>query len=213
MTYLKNRAQKLSRKPPTNDYEAWKVAELDDLWVFDKLIVARKAGHICGPRGMRVPKPDFYILRPICNFEGMGQGAYIDYLEYETVHIPHGYFWCEIFVGEHLSVDYRGFSPVLSVIGTRDEEQPLQRFSRWEKTDSSCPLPQMLVRMCLRYQFINCEFVGNKLIEVHLRGNPDFAYGNTLMIPVWPGQSTIPPEGFRFIADTDEADRVGIFVN
>lgn len=201
----------LNKKQTTNDYDAWEKAELEDLWVFDKLIVARKAGHICGPRGMRVPRPDFYIVRPISNFEGMGQGAYIDYLKDETTHIPHGYFWSQIFTGEHLSVDYRGFQPILSVVGTRDEELPLQRFTKWEKVEYSLPLPQMLVRMCLRYKYINCEFVGGKLIEVHLRGNPDFAYGNTKMIPVWPGQSTKPPEGFAFIKDTDEEDRVGIF--
>ena len=196
-----------------NDYKAWELADLNDLWVFDKLIVARKAGHVCGPRGMRVPKPGFYIIRPISNFEGMGQGAYVDYLEYETLNIPHGYFWCEIFTGEHLSVDYRGFKPTLSVSGIKCDEYPLQRFKSWEKVEHYCPLPQMLVRMCLKYQTINCEFIGGKLIEIHLRGNPDFSYGNTKMIPVWPEESTVPPSGFRFIQDFDEEDRVGIFVN
>ena len=203
----------LNKKPVTNDYFAWQNAELEHIWVFDKLIVARKAGHVCGPRGMRVPKPANYIIRPISNFEGMGQGAYIDFLEYETLHIPHGFFWCEIFEGEHLSVDYRGFSPILSVSGIKSAEKPLQRFTYWEKVAHSCPLPQMLVSMCLNYKIINCEFIGGKLIEVHLRGNNDFSHGNTKMIPVWPTQPTTPPDGFRFIPDTDEDDRVGIFVN
>lgn len=197
----------------TNDYLAWTKAELEHIWVFDKLIVARKAGHICGPRGMSVPKPANYIIRPISNFEGMGQGAYIDFLEYETCHIPHGFFWCEVFEGEHLSVDYRGFSPILSVSGTKSAVKPLQRFTHWKKVEYSCPLPQMLVSMCLNYKIINCEFIGGKLIEVHLRENPDFVYGNTQAIPVWPGDSLEPPEGFRFIADSDEDDRIGIFVN
>jgi hypothetical protein len=33
------------------------------------------------------------------------------------------------------------------------------------------------------------------------------------MIPVWPNQTTTPPDGFRFIPDTEEDERIGIFVN
>ena len=33
----------------------------------------------------------------------------------------------------------------------------------------------------------NCEFIGDKLIEIHLRGNPDFRYNNDSVIPVWEG--------------------------
>jgi len=202
-----------SDKPLKNDYEAWKNCPPEDLWVFDKLVVSRKCGYICGPRGLPVPKPDQYIIRPVSNLEGMGQGAYIDRLENGTKHIPHGFFWNELFTGLHISVDYTDTKPVLSVLGIRDLERPLQRFTHWKMASGEVPLPPILYGLTLRHRFINCEFIGGKLIEVHLRHNPDFAYGNTEMIPVWPGQSTEPPAGFRFIADTDEEDRVGIFVN
>ena len=195
------------------DYEAWLRAELDDLWVFDKLIVARKAGHICGPRGMRVPKPGMYMVRPVTNLSGMGEGARKIYIEGSTDHLHPGEFWSEFFDGEHLSIDYRGVDTVLSVRGIKDKVFPYQRFTHWQKVEYSVPLPQMLVRMCLRYKYINCEFIGGKLIEIHLRGNPDFFYGNTQAIPVWPGESLEPPEGFRFIPDVDEDERIGIFVN
>jgi hypothetical protein len=197
------------------DYDAWAYAEHKDLWVFDKLIVARRAGHICGPRGMNVPKPGMYMVRPIMNFSGMGLGARKLYIEGSTDHLEPGEFWCEFFEGEHLSIDYRGANPVLQVRGIRDYVYPYQRFTHWQKVDHYVPLPQMLVWMCLRYKYINCEFIGGKLIEVHLRGNPDFAYENTQMIPVWKGQSTTPPAGFRFISDGPSVDdeRIGIFVN
>jgi hypothetical protein len=199
----------------STDYEAWLNSEMDDLWVFDKLIVARKAGHVCGPRGMRVPRPGMYVVRPIVNFSGMGLGARKIYIEGSTNHLNHGEFWSEFFEGEHLSIDYRGVDAVLNVRGVKDKVLPLQRFSHWQKVDYSVPLPQMLVRMCLRYKYINCEFIGDKLIEVHLRGNPDFVYGNTQVIPVWRGDSLEPPVGFRLIPDNteDEDDRIGIFVN
>lgn len=198
-----------------SDFEAWSHAEYKDLWVFDKLIVARKAGHTCGPRGMRVPRPGFYMVRPIMNLYGMGVGARKMFLEDSTDHLNPGEFWCEFFEGEHLSIDYRGTNPVLQVRGLHDHIHPHQRFTHWQKVDHFVPLPQMLVWMCLRYKYINCEFIGGKLIEVHLRGNPDFVYGNTQMIPVWKGESTTPPNGFRFIADPDSSndERIGIFVN
>jgi hypothetical protein len=199
----------------TNDFEAWDKADKEDIWVFDKLIVARKAGHICGPRGMDVPKPNFYMVKPVTNFKGMGLYARKVFIEKDTSALHPGEFWCEFFEGEHLSIDYRGFNPVLSVRGVKDRAQPFKRFTHWQTVEYSVPLPQMLARMCLRYMYVNCEFIGEKLIEVHLRGNPDFQYGNTQAIPVWAGDSLEPPEGFRFIPDSDkdEDERIGLFVN
>lgn len=203
----------MARPNPRSDAEAWGIVDADHLWIFDKLIVAKKAGHKCGPRGVDVPLPGKYIIRPIWNIEGMGVGAYCEYLDSSTLSIPDGFFWCEFFEGEHLSVDYCGFEPVLSVRGTKDTDKPLQRFTHWEKVNHFIPLPQMLVNICLLYKSINCEFIGGKLIEIHVRSNPDFRYSNTIMIPVWPNQPVEPPAGFRFIQDIDEPERIGIFVN
>ena len=199
----------------STDYGAWQKSPDEDLWVFDKLILSRKCGYLCGPRGFRVPKPGNYIVRPISNIEGMGIGAEITYLEFETMSIPNGFFWSEIFSGDHISVDYVDGEPSLSVIGYTDPQKPLQRFIYWKKIENSIPLPSILHPAATRHRVINCEFIGGKLIEAHLRPNPDFSYGNTAMIPVWPGHSTEPPRGFRFIEDHDEWDsqRVGIFVN
>jgi hypothetical protein len=59
---------------------------------------------------------------------------------------------------------------------------------------------------------INCEFIGGKLIEAHFRSNPDFTYNNSEFIPVWPNQSTIPPQGYKYIKCPEFNGRVGAFI-
>ena len=207
---------KLESKHLSTDFSIWSTIEPDDLWVYDKLIVAKKSGHICGLRGMDVPNPGFYMVRPVINFYGMGIGAKKIYIEKSTKSIEDGYFWCEYFEGEHLSIDYRGVTPILAVVGKKDEVNPYQKFIHWEKVPHQIPLPQMLNDICLRYETINCEFIGGKLIEIHLRENADFSYSNTEMIPVWMGESISPPEGFRYIEDDTDGsadERIGIWVN
>jgi hypothetical protein len=195
------------------EMKAWNNCLPEDLWVFDKLIVAKKAGHLCGPRGVPVPKSGEYFVKPVMNIEGMGEKARVEYLEQDTLHLHPGEFWCEIFTGEHISIDYQKYEPVLSVVGTKHKDRPYSRFTYWEKTDQKHPLPQFLGLIPLRYKTINCEFIGGKIIEIHLRENPDFSYGNSSMIPVWKDEEDPKPEGYRFISDNDqELERVGMWV-
>ena len=77
-----------------------------DLWVYNKLQVSRVLGYECGPAGLAVPKPDFYIVRPCINFMGMSRNARIEHLTDNTENLHPAEFWCEIFEGEHISVDY-----------------------------------------------------------------------------------------------------------
>jgi hypothetical protein len=58
------------------------------------------------------------------------------------------------------------------------------------------------------YDWINCEFIGNRLIEVHFRRNPDFRYDNSVAIPVWDDEEI---ENMRFIEDSDYL-RKGFYV-
>ena len=194
---------------------SWNNCKNNDLWIFDKLFVARRSGYICGPSGIPVPNSGEYFVKPVTNIEGMGKFARKEYLEKYTDHLHPGEFWCEIFKGEHLSVDYKKGQPILSVIGTPDKKHPYQRFIKWEKIKYSIPFPQILLdeNIHLRYPIINCEFIGGNLIEVHLRGNPDFAYDNTEMIPVWKDQEwLVVPDGFEFVPDHEEVDRIGILI-
>jgi hypothetical protein len=185
-----------------NDKDVWVTTEINDLWLFDKLILSRKLGYICGPAGIPVPNPGNYIVRPITNLEGMGIGASICHIQNTTDHLPAGYFWCEIFEGRHISVDYNYGKPILSVEGFRNQDDPLYRFSKWLKVDQLYHIP-LEVSVLRKFEYSNIEFIGNKIIEVHLRGNPDFIYNNSIAIPVWEDTVIEETENFRFVSSPD----------
>ena len=163
--------------------DEWETIHPFDLWAYNKLQLSQVLGYVCGPAGLEVPTPGQYIVRPSMNFMGMGRHARIEYLESDTEHLHPGEFWCEIFEGEHISVDYRWGIPDLVVKGVRDPQDPLYKWKRWYKVDRDLPLPGVLVT--LDYEWINCEFIGGKLIEVHFRRNPDFRYNNSSVVPIW----------------------------
>ena len=58
------------------DDEVWNSIELEDLWIYDKLILSKKLGHLCGPAGIDLPFTGTFIVKPITNILGMGKGAY-----------------------------------------------------------------------------------------------------------------------------------------
>ncbi|CAB4220922.1 hypothetical protein UFOVP1636_75 [uncultured Caudovirales phage] len=186
----------------TTDEQAWVAAEVNDLWLFDKLILSRKLGYVCGPAGVPVPKPGNYIVRPISNLKGMGIGASIRYIQDTTDYIPAGYFWCEIFEGRHISVDYNHGIPTLAVEGFRKPDDPLYRFSKWEKVVDLYHIP-LEVSVLRKFEHANIEFIGNKIIEVHLRSNPDFAHNNSIAIPVWEDMTIEENNTLRFISSPD----------
>ena len=200
------------------DYEieaiAWKNAKDEDLWLFDKLIVARKLGYVCGPVGMVVPKPDTYIVRPCVNIPGMGRGATFQHIKDDTKHLPYGYFWCEVFKGRHVSVDYKDGKQVLAVEGMRNPEDELWRFTWWQKIDEVFPLPSIFYSLIKKYEYINIEYIDGKVIEIHLRHNPDFVWNNTVAIPVWNDrlfEIQLAPD-MRFVESPDY-NRKGFFID
>jgi len=185
------------------DDKAWKTCDPEDLWIFDKLILAKKLGYVCGPAGVFVPKPSQYVIRPITNVLGMGIAAYTMSLQKETDMVAPGYFWCEMFRGRHLSVDYINQEQVLCVEGIRDHAAELYRWALWKRVDDVVPYPEILHSLKQTYQHINCEFVDGKLIEVHLRLNPDFTDDVDLLRVVWDDMNTTPPEGMEFVESPD----------
>lgn len=195
----------------------WKQCDSEDLWIFDKLILSRKLGYICGPSGVLVPAPDYYIVRPITNIDGMGACASIKWLTNNRLPLDRddqvmpGYFWCEVFTGRHLSVDYVHGDQVLCVEGIRTNNNPLYKWSKWERVDDFVPFPKILFELDFHHENINCEFIGGKLIEVHLRHNPDFQEGQLHVIPVWEGESSNPPKGYIFKKSPD-FNRLGFFI-
>ena len=200
---------------PEKHYEdvAWKNANNDDLWVFDKLIVARKLGYNCGPTGVDVNKPGTYIVRPCVNILGMSRCAYFTEIEKDTTHLPEGHFWCEIFQGRHISVDYRHGSQTLAVEGFRKAGDPLWKFSKWKKVDDVISLPQIFFPLIERYEYINVEYINGNCIEAHLRPNHDFIHGNTIAIPVWNESEEIEDtKGLEFWSSPDY-NRKGFWID
>lgn len=189
----------------------WKTIDPNDLWVLDKLILSRKLGYTCGPVGLDVPTPGYYIVRPCVNMLGLGLGAERVWIEKDTTNLPLGYFWCEWFEGRHLSIDYHLGSQKLCVEGYKSN-YTFTRWNEWRRTGDNIPLPNLLETFVTKYQWINCEFIGGKLIEVHFRNNEDFTGNIDHFIPVWEGESTVPPKGYVYRSYPDVHGRIGAFV-
>jgi len=180
----------------------WNFIHNEDLWVYNKLFLSRVLEYNCGPAGVSVPRPDFYIVRPSMNILGMGRFSRIEYLENNTEHLHPSEFWCEVFVGEHLSVDYYKKQSSLIVRGIRELDSPLYKWSKWEKIEKKVKFPSILEKLVGNYDWINCEFIGNNLIEVHFCRNSDFRHGNTVAIPVWE-ENIIIDSKYRYIKEED----------
>lgn len=189
----------------------WITIDPDDIWVLDKLILSRKMYYNSGPVGLDVPHPGFYIVRPCVNMMGLGLGAQRVWIEKDTCDLPVGHFWCEWFEGRHLSIDYHWGKQTLAVEGIK----PIDTFTRWSswiRVADRIRLPSILSEFAAKHEWINCEFIGGKLIEVHLRHNEDFDGNIMYFIPVWEGESTDPPEGYSYRAYPDVHGRIGAFI-
>lgn len=191
--------------------KVWQNINPDDLWVLDKLILSRKLYYNCGPVGLDVLKSGYYIVRPCVNMIGLGLGSQKVYLEKDTTHLPVGHFWCEWFEGRHLSIDYHWGKQCLAVEGHKPKST-FTRWNHWVKVSDRIKLPRILQTFATKYEYINCEYIGGKLIEVHFRRNEDFDGNITHFIPVWEGEDTTPPEGFTYRPYPDLHGRIGAFV-
>lgn len=171
-----------------DDKDYWNTTDPNDLWLFDKLILSKKLGYVCGPAGVPPPAESTYVVRPCVNYRMMSRGATLMQLSATEHHqVPDGYFWCERFQGRHLSFDYYYGKQMLAVEGFREEEPDrLDRFSKWEKVSDRFTLPPIIDEVANRYQWLNVEVIGDKIIEVHLRYNDDFSnHTASTIIPVW----------------------------
>ena len=196
-----------------NDCDVWIRCHRDWLWIYDKLIVARKQDILAGPAGVPVPRDGYYVVRPISNIRMMGRGASKQYLRKgDDEAVPDGYFWSAVLEGRHISVDYHWGLQELTVEGFRDDPNRLDRFSRWSKVSDQFPFPGFLRGLEQKEAWINVEYIGNKVIEVHLRYNDDFAnHDSEEIVPVWQGGSTEPPQGWGWY-DSPAGDRLGFWI-
>lgn len=185
-----------------DDCDVWKLMNGEDAWVYDKLILAKRLGYRCGPAGVAPEQSGYYIVRPISNYRGMGRGSSIMYIDAGSDIIPDGYFWCEVFRGRHLSFDYNRGIQSLAVEGIKDSDRT-DRFVSWKKTNDKFTLPDILIDIAIKYEWMNIEVIGDKIIEVHLRNNPNFKdHDSDEIVVIWEE---------NFIA-SKEGDRIGFLL-
>lgn len=204
------------------DFDSWELYPQHRKW-FDKLYLSLHLGYLCGPSGVAPTVSADYIVRPTYNLSGMSVGAKITYIQAgDYTQVPPGYFWCELFTGDHVSVNYslnNGVHiPVSAWLGEKSEDGI--RFSRWYRTDKLIELPEPF-RSMSDVADINAEFIDGKLIEVHFRESPDPDYDE--FIPVWEDNEEIidryTQQGYSFIENEDDANgfldvkRKGFLIN
>lgn len=208
-----------------DDIQAWNEADPEDLWVYDKLYIAKRLGYNCGPSGLQIPKLENtkWIVRPITSFCGMSAGAHI-YRQGKTsfYDIPLGYFWSEYFEGEQYSVDYLYGEQYITYRAVRPKKNPLYKFKKWVRADKEIIPPKFIKDVLDKYDHTNVEYIvtetGPKVIEVHLRCNPNPDVEE--MIPVWASDDgqKLCPKGFVFEEAYGDADgyledqRLGFYV-
>lgn len=196
-----------------SDKDVWTTCPADYLWVYDKLILARKLGYLAAPAGIAVPGAGWYIVRPITNIRSMSRGAQKLWLTpNDTDSVPDGYFWSECFQGRHTSVDFHYGIQHLAVEGFRNDPDRLDRFSRWERIEEHYKFPKVLDELWKLTPWVNVEYVDNKIIEVHLRWNDDFSNHNADVIyPVWKEATSAQPINTTWYASAD-GDRLGFWI-
>ena len=195
-----------------DDKDVWATCPTEYLWIYDKLILARKNGYSAGPAGIAVPKPAHYIVRPITNIRMMSRGATKQWLTpADTDLVPDGYFWTECFQGRHTSVDFHYGIQTLAVEGFRSIDR-LDRFSRWERITDKYKFPQVLGDLWKLTPWINVEYVDDKIIEVHLRWNDDFSnHSSDVIHPVWCDDPMPQPPNTTWYPST-AGDRLGFWI-
>ena len=196
-----------------DDKDVWAQCPTDYLWIYDKLILARKNRYLAGPAGVAVPKEGWYIVRPITNIRMMSRGASKQLLTpQDTDKVPDGYFWSECFEGRHTSVDFHYGIQTLAVEGFRDSDR-LDRFSQWNRITDQYKFPKILGDLWKLTPWINVEYVDGKIIEVHLRWNDDFSnHSSNTIYPVWKDNPLPQPKNTKWY-DSPSGDRLGFWVN
>ena len=168
-----------------DDIEAWKAYSHNPeyrKW-FNKLEVGTIFGHYCGPIHAEVPFSGKYIVRPIYNLWGMGAGAQVCNIKKGEPHdkFPPGSFWQlyidspEVHTADLVYKDSRWTIDRYS-IGHRSS---VQHFTTWTEIDPLSvdlyhQIPELSKLDVLKdIPIINIEFIKNRIIEVHLRHNPN----------------------------------------
>lgn len=180
---------------------------------YNKLWLSEQFGYSCGPAGVPPQQSNSYIVRPIMNLSGMGVGSSITRINAgDATKVPPGYFWCELFQGRHLSVTYqllndKTYQPIHCYEGFKDAQGT---FLEWKLIQETIDLPEWIQNPLGQCNVLVCnaEFIGSRLIEVHLRDTPDPLVDS--MFPIWHhGDAMIDKLsklGYSYLHSYDDAD-------
>ena len=171
---------------------------------FDKLWLSYTLGYNCGPCGYPPNKTGIYIVRPCYNLDGMGIGAKVCMIQKEQMDkTPAGHFWCEFFEGRQFSVNYKWINGELKPTSSMEGFKPrgeMIRFDEWKRSDYM-PSAHQILNQLSDVEYINVEYIEDKIIEVHLRAGRDPMYDH--IVPVWDDRiitrARYEAEGYKFI--------------
>ena len=165
---------------PTEDGDAWSWYP-DYRWIYNKLSIAESQGLECAPHGLD-PTSFPVFSKPIYNLRGMGAGSHAlrSMKEYKRLECP-GYFWMTMLEGEHVSSDiavvngepqwWRHATGIALGDGA---------FDYWVVHAADNPQVQDYCGAWVRKHLagytgmVNCETIGGRIIEVHLRFSDQF---------------------------------------
>lgn len=152
---------------PSNDFQAIKL--YDNLkYLYNKIFIAESQKIKCG---IEIPINYPVIVRPITNLYGMGKDAYF---LYNINTIPKDFFWCEIFKGNHISVDiFYNDNGILGCIAFQGFPGKLFTFDYWEYLPNyklSNKIINWINNNLNSFKGVfNIELINDNIIECHLR--------------------------------------------
>lgn len=180
----------MSKFYPKKDKDAWESYPHLRSY-FNKLDLSLKLEYVAGPSGTPVPHDGEYIIRPIYNLSGLSANTQIVTLkEGETINDP-SLFWCEKFDGDHLTIDYsthrNEIYPQRCFHGHKNDQNI--HYSSWTRVDvkelPQLEIPPFIVKDLHSLFKFNIEWVGDKIIEIHLHHNEWFPQDAEEIIPIW----------------------------
>lgn len=162
------------------DRAAYPLVDIRDRWIFNKLQLAERLGHRCGPSGTPITVPGMYCIRPVMNCAGNGHGGVLQFLceatsepdDNDTIiggitqpPFAPGYFWCEWFDGMQTWTDYVNDAPVEEAYET--SRDPRDLFYRYRTSNYAMPtVPPLLQGLSIN---LTIEAIGGNIIEVSPR--------------------------------------------
>lgn len=178
--------------------------------LYNKLWLSEELGYYCGPCGLAPDKSGWFMVRPIINLSGMGVGSKKVWIDAgDATKVPPGYFWCEFFEGRHLSISYKKIDECHKIKSCYEGfKNSKGTFIRWEKTDIELYVPKHIKRELCNILTYNVEYIGGKIIELHLRDTPDPEYD--ILMPIWKSNikniDKFTTMGYDYYSSYDNAD-------